>query len=78
MRIKPFILAAALAVQAVAAFAQVEGDTCRLRGLYYDEGSGGYSIGEKTFYIEENDPAQGARMGRELAHELRDRYTEKR
>lgn len=62
----------------VAAFAKVEGDTCRLRGLYYDEGSGGYSIGEKTFYIEENDPAQGARMGRELAHELRDRYTEKR
>ena len=61
----------------VAAHARVCGDTCRLRGLYYDEQSGGYSIGERTFNIEENDPAQAARTGRELAHELRDRYAGK-
>ena len=61
----------------VAAHARVCGDTCRLRGLYYDEQSGGYSIGERTFNIEENDPAQAARTGRELAHELRERYAEK-
>ena len=48
-----------------------------MRGLYYDEQSGGYSIGEKSFCIEENDPARAARMGRELAHELRERYAEK-
>lgn len=61
----------------VAAHARVLGDTCVLRGLYYDEQSGGYSIGEKSFCIEENDPARAARMGRELAHELRERYAEK-
>ena len=61
----------------VAAHARVCGDSCRLRGLYYDEQSGEYSIGERTFNIEENDPAQAARTGRELAHELRDRYAGK-
>lgn len=58
----------------VAAFACLEGETCHLRGLYYDEYSGAYSVGEKRFYIEENNPALAARMGRELANELRESY----
>lgn len=58
----------------VAAFAVTDGHTCRIRGLYYDETDGGYLTGERTFYIEEKDPAEAAEMGRKFADELRQQY----
>lgn len=58
----------------VAAHAVVKEGICELRGLYYEERTGGYRIGRKTAVIEGEDESAArlaAAMGRELAYELR-------
>ncbi|MBM6948989.1 hydroxymethylbilane synthase [Mordavella massiliensis] len=55
----------------VAAHAERQGQAWLLRGLYYEEETGTYRIGTRTYEMEGTDPALAARMGRELADELR-------
>ncbi|MBR6259677.1 MAG: hydroxymethylbilane synthase [Oscillospiraceae bacterium] len=50
----------------VCAYAEITGGLLRLRGLYYDETSGTYRVGEK-----EGSASDARRLGKELALELR-------
>jgi len=57
----------------VCAFSKVRGSSIEIKGLFYDEETGRYAIGEK-----EGDRSESEELGRRLADELRERlYTGK-
>lgn len=53
----------------IAAYARIEGQEVILKGLYYDEEEQDYITGEKKGPV-----AEGERIGRELAAELKERF----
>ena len=58
----------------VAAYARTEGTCMILKGLYYDPESGRYLIGERRGTWQEKTAAETARMGVELADELKRKF----